>query len=104
MYNSSEEDLFPGHKRYAPKPELEKNIIELNHDPKENFVKPFDPLKAQTRRAEIYKRALEMVIDHYNFEAAILVNTLVKGYNFKELDIDQVINVAKFEVDNAAQS
>lgn len=77
MYNSSEEDLFPG------------------------YVKPFDPLKAQVRRAEIYKRALELFVARHN-------NCVVPMYGPEaacdQYEIDEYINMAKFEVDNAAQS
>jgi len=70
MYNSSEEDLFPGH------------------------VKPFDPLKAQVRRAEIYKKAFDNVVKAIN---ARFKHTI-------ELVPEWWIEQAKEQVDNAAQS
>ena len=70
MYNMSEADLFPG--------------FETNG---------FDPLKAQFRRAEIYKRAFENVIKAAN-----------SRFDYIELLPDWWIEQAKTEVDNAKQS
>ena len=73
MYNMSEADLFPG--------------FETNG---------FDPLKAQFRRAEIYKRALELfVTDHNNWAVDVHGPEVACDQD----DIDAYINIAKFEVD-----
>ena len=70
MYNSSEEDLFPGH------------------------VKPFDPLKAQARRAEIYKKAFDNVVKAINTRFKSTIQLVPEFW----------IEQAKEQVDNAAQS
>lgn len=75
MYNMSEADLFPG--------------FETNG---------FDPLKAQVRRAEIYKRALKRAVDWHNYEGH--VNHALKNVTYHELDINELIDIAKAEVDN----
>jgi hypothetical protein len=58
----------------------------------------FDPLKAQFRRAEIYKRALEVAVRDCNcwIEKEYDINMF---QYFKE-DIDNYIRIAKTEVDN----
>ena len=58
----------------------------------------FDPLKAQFRRAEIYKLALKRVVDFYNYEG--YVNLSLKNIPYDELDIDYIINDAKMDIDN----
>ena len=58
----------------------------------------FDPLKAQFRRAEIYKLALKRVVDFYNYEG--YVNSSLKNIPYDELDIDYIINDAKMDIDN----
>lgn len=58
----------------------------------------FDPLKAQFRRAEIYKLALKRVVDFYNYEG--YVNLSLKNIPYDELDIDYLINDAKMDIDN----
>jgi hypothetical protein len=58
----------------------------------------FDPLKAQFRRAEIYKLALKRVVDFYNHEG--YVNLSLKNIPYEELDIDYIVNDAKMEIDN----
>ena len=70
MYNSIEEDLFPGH------------------------VKPFDPLKAQVRRAEIYKKAFDNVVEAINTNYKYTIELIPEWW----------IEQAKTEVDNAKQS
>lgn len=70
MYNMSEADLFPG--------------FETNG---------FDPLKAQFRRAEIYKRAFDNVVKAINTK-----------YDTIKLVPEWWIEQAKEQVDNAAQS
>ena len=58
----------------------------------------FDPLKAQFRRAEIYKRALKRAVDWHNYEGH--VNHALKNVTYHELDINELIDIAKAEVDN----
>ena len=61
MYNMSEADLFAGFETV-------------------DKTSGFDPLKAQFRRAEIYKRALKMAVDWHNYEGHVnlaLKNALV---------------------------
>ena len=58
----------------------------------------FDPLKAQFRRAEIYKLALQRAVDWYNYEA--YVNSSLRNIPYDELDIDYLINDAKMDIDN----
>lgn len=100
MYNSSEEDLFPGYG-------WDHTIGDMKYDPKENSVKrvkaaaTFDPLKAQVRRAEIYKRALELFVAGHN---AWITDMYGPEFSCDQSDIDGIINRAKVEVDNAAQS
>ena len=58
----------------------------------------FDPLKAQFRRAEIYKRALEMVVRDANYWAKEKY-----GHGFfrdDEIDVENYVHFAKIEVDN----
>lgn len=77
---NSEADLFAG---------FEAAVDETNG---------FDPLKAQFRRAEIYKLALKRVVDFYNYEG--YVNLSLKNIPYDELDIDYIINDAKMDIDN----
>ena len=98
MYNSSEEDLFPGNQWINE--ETAKKMAEVM--PAYTYTyNGFDPLKAQVRRAEIYKRALELFVARHN-------NCVVPMYGPEaacdQYEIDEYINMAKFEVDNAAQS
>jgi hypothetical protein len=58
----------------------------------------FDPLKAQFRRAEIYKLALQRAVDWYNYEGH--VNLALKNIPYYEMDIDYMINDAKMDIDN----
>jgi hypothetical protein len=58
----------------------------------------FDPLKAQFRRAEIYKLALQRAVDWYNHEGH--VNLALKNIPYYEMDIDYMINDAKMDIDN----
>jgi len=58
----------------------------------------FDPLKAQFRRAEIYKRALEMVVSDLNFWVEEEYG--VDVFHYDKEDIDKYISIAKTEVDN----
>lgn len=58
----------------------------------------FDPLKAQFRRAEIYKLALQRVVDFYNYEGH--VNLSLRNIPYYEMDIDYIINDAKMDIDN----
>jgi hypothetical protein len=58
----------------------------------------FDPLKAQFRRAEIYKLALKRAVDRYNHEG--YVNLALKNIPYYEMDIDYMINDAKMDIDN----
>lgn len=58
----------------------------------------FDPLKAQFRRAEIYKMALKRAVDWHNYEGH--VNHALKNVTYHELDINELIDIAKAEVDN----
>lgn len=77
---NSEYDLFPGTRPIYPA-----------------SAKGFDPLKAQFRRAEIYKRALEMFVEDHN-------NWVIDVYGPEVAcdlyDIDVYINNAKIEIDN----
>ena len=74
---NSEYDLFPGTRPSA---------------------KDFDPLKAQFRRAEIYKLALQRAINWHNYEGH--VNLSLRNIPYHEMDIDYMINDAKMEIDN----
>jgi hypothetical protein len=58
----------------------------------------FDPLKAQFRRAEIYKRALEVAVRDRNcwIEKEYGINM----FQYSKEDIDNYISIAKTEVDN----
>jgi hypothetical protein len=58
----------------------------------------FDLLKAQFRRAEIYKLALKRVVDFYNYEG--YVNLSLRNIPYHEMDIDYIINDAKMDIDN----
>jgi hypothetical protein len=58
----------------------------------------FDPLKAQFRRAEIYKLALQRAVDYHNYEGH--VNLALKNIPYYEMDIDYMINDAKMDIDN----
>ena len=58
----------------------------------------FDPLKAQFRRAEIYKLALKRAVDGHNHEGC--VNLALKNIPYYEMDIDYMINDAKMDIDN----
>lgn len=58
----------------------------------------FDPLKAQFRRAEIYKLALKRVVDFYNCEG--YVNLSLRNIPYYKMDIDYIINDAKMDIDN----
>jgi|LakMenE01Jun11ns_1017448.scaffolds.fasta_scaffold8052355_1 hypothetical protein len=58
----------------------------------------FDPLKAQFRRAEIYKLALKRAVDGHNYEG--YVNLALKNIPYYEMDIDYMINDAKMDIDN----
>ena len=58
----------------------------------------FDPLKAQFRRAEIYKLALQRAVDFYNYEG--YVNLSLRNIPYHEMDIDYMINDAKMDIDN----
>ena len=58
----------------------------------------FSPLKAQFRRAEIYKLALQRAVDWYNYEA--YVNLSLRNIPYHEMDIDYMINDAKMDIDN----
>jgi hypothetical protein len=49
----------------------------------------FDPLKAQFRRAEIYKRALETIVRTHHPD--------IKDFN---ITLDTLIEFAKMEIDN----
>ena len=74
---NSEYDLFPGTRPSA---------------------KDFDPLKAQFRRAEIYKLALQRAVDFYNYEG--YVNSSLRNIPYYEMDIDYMIYDAKMDIDN----
>jgi hypothetical protein len=80
--NKAEADLFAGFEAFA-------SVDKTNG---------FDPLKAQFRRAEIYKRALEVAVRDCNcwIEKEYDINMF---QYFKE-DIDNYISIAKTEVDN----
>jgi len=79
--NKAEADLFAGFEAFA-------SVDKTNG---------FDPLKAQFRRAEIYKRALELfVTDHNNWAVDVHGPEVACDQD----DIDAYINMAKFEVDN----
>lgn len=80
--NKSEADLFAGFEAFA-------SVDKTNG---------FDPLKAQFRRAEIYKLALKRVVDLYNHEG--YVNLSLKNIPYYEIDIDYIVNDAKMEIDN----
>ena len=58
----------------------------------------FSPLKAQFRRAEIYKLALQRAVDFYNYEG--YVNLSLRNIPYHEMDIDYMINDAKMDIDN----
>ena len=58
----------------------------------------FSPLKAQFRRAEIYKLALQRAVDFYNYEG--YVNLSLRDIPYHEMDIDYMINDAKMDIDN----
>jgi hypothetical protein len=58
----------------------------------------FDPLKAQFRRAEIYKLALQRAVDFYNYEGH--VNLALRNIPYYEMDIDYMIHDAKMDIDN----
>jgi hypothetical protein len=53
----------------------------------------FDPLKAQFRRAEIYKRALEMAVRDHNYWAK-------EEYGDEMFKYDAYIYFAKMRIDN----
>ena len=93
MYNSSEEDLFPGNEWINE--EMAKKLAEVMPA---YIYNGFDPLKAQFRRAEIYKRALKRAVDWHNYEGH--VNLALKNTPCHELDINELIDIAKTEVDN----
>jgi hypothetical protein len=76
---NSEADLFAGFE-----------VVDKTND--------FDPLKAQFRRAEIYKRALEMAVRDHNHWVEEEYSIDMVQYD-KE-DIDNYISIAKTEVDN----
>lgn len=58
----------------------------------------FSPLKAQFRRAEIYKLALQRAVDFYNYEG--YVNLSLRNIPYYEMDIDYMIHDAKMDIDN----
>jgi hypothetical protein len=58
----------------------------------------FSPLKAQFRRAEIYKLALQRAVDWHNYEGN--VNLSLRDITYHKLDIDYLINDAKMDIDN----
>lgn len=58
----------------------------------------FSPLKAQFRRAEIYKLALQRAVDLYNFEGRN--NLALRDIPYYEMDIDYMIFDAKMDIDN----
>jgi len=58
----------------------------------------FDPLKAQFRRAEIYKLALKRAVDWHNHEC--YASLALKNIPYYEMDIDYMINDAKMDIDN----
>ena len=58
----------------------------------------FSPLKAQFRRAEIYKLALQRAVDFYNYEGH--VNLSLRNIPYYEMDIDYMIHDAKMDIDN----
>jgi len=82
---------------WIDKPEADHSSLfaELEDVDKTNGL---DPLKAQFRRAEIYKLALKRVVDLYNHEG--YVNLSLKNIPYYEIDIDYIVNDAKMEIDN----
>ena len=92
MYNNSEEDLFPGNEWINE--EMANKMAEVMPAYTYNG---FDPLKAQFRRAEIYKRALEnFVKDHNNW----ITSGFTPRYVCDEYELQLYIEEAKEDIDN----
>lgn len=77
---NSEYDLFPGTRPIYPA-----------------SAKGFDPLKAQFRRAEIYKRALEKLVEDHRWA----IDDFAKGDHTIRLNynIDKYVDFARWEWD-----
>lgn len=58
----------------------------------------FDPLKAQFRRAEIYRLALQRAVAWFNYKGH--VNFSLRNIPYHEMDINYMINDAKMDIDN----